>query len=132
MGREDRVDHGDLEFFDILLAALLQHGHTHRVVLVHELALQLERIGQDEGLERIERTREVLILRLEGTLCGADVLDALDDGGFLRSEFLVEIKRGRDLDVDDVDQRYDDYAENDLKNSFHFINKYLLLILCSK
>ena len=83
LGREDGVDHGDLELLDVLLAGLLQHGHTDRVVLIDEFAFHLERIGENERLERVERAGEALVLRLECTLGGTDVLDAVDDLAFL-------------------------------------------------
>ena len=131
-GGENGVDHGDLELLDVLLAGLLQHGHTYRVVLIDEFALHLERIGENERLERVERAGEALVLRLECTLGGTNVLDAVDDLSPLRFQLLLEVERRRDLHIDNVDQCDDDYAEDDLSDSFHFINKYLLLILCTQ
>ncbi|MFR6415812.1 MAG: hypothetical protein ACLUNS_08910 [Alistipes shahii] len=93
LGGENGVDYSDLELFNILFARLLQHGHGRRVVFVDDLALQFERVGQHESRQRVEAGREMLVLGFEGALCRTDILDAIDNLGFLRLRFFVEPDR---------------------------------------
>ena len=81
-----------------------------------------ERILQDEIRQRVEAARETLVLRFECALCRTDVLDAVDDLGFLGLQLVIELDRGRDLVVDNVDQRHDSYSKNDLSGFFHFLS----------
>ena len=92
-GGENGVDYSDFELFNILFARLLQHGHGRRVVFVDDLALQFERVGQHESRQRVEAGREMLVLGFEGALCRTDILDAIDNLGFLRLRFFVEPDR---------------------------------------
>ena len=120
LGREDGVDDGDLEFFDILAAGLFEHGHSDGVILVDDFAFEFEGIVQDESLEGIEAGGKALIFGFESPLSGADVFESFNDLCFFVFGFLFEPNRSSDLVVDDVNQSDDGNGKDDLKEFFHF------------
>ena len=117
---EDRVDNGYREGFDIFLAGFFQLCHGHRVVLVDDTALTLDRIVENEIDQRIEIARKMLVFGLERTFGGTNVLDALDNGLFLRFFHVFKTDGCRNLIVDDIYQTYDHQGKNQLNDFFHF------------
>ena len=107
--------------FAVLAAALFQLGHCHRVILIDDLALELQRVGQHKIDQRVEIAGEPVVLRFEAALRSTDVLDAVDDACFAGRLLLGEDNRSRNLFVDNVYQAYDNYGKYDLDDSFcHF------------
>ena len=108
------------EGFDIFLAGFFQLCHGHRVVLVDDTALTLDRIVENEIDQRIEIARKMLVFGLERTFGGTNVLDALDNGLFLRFFHVFKTDGCRNLIVDDIYQTYDHQGKNQLNDFFHF------------
>ena len=80
----------------------------------------LDRIVENEIDQRIEIARKMLVFGLERTFGGTNVLDALDNGLFLRFFHVFKTDGCRNLIVDDIYQTYDHQGKNQLNDFFSF------------
>ena len=68
----------------------------------------------------LEQKMPMLVFGLERTFGGTNVLDALDNGLFLRFFHVFKTDGCRNLIVDDIYQTYDHQGKNQLNDFFHF------------